>query len=111
MHDGKQALTVDTLRKIQEEKGKLISRADLSEYGYIAFSGDANAIEYRLFQVDTDYRLLLVSGTTVADVEAFQARFYHKDIPNYWVDLMTTDVDAYQNNLTANELEKIFNAQ
>jgi hypothetical protein len=66
-----------------------------------------NGYEYRLFQVDTDYRLLLVSAATVTDVEALQARFYHKDIPNYWVDLMNTNIDAYQTNLTANEMDVI----
>lgn len=95
MHDGDQTLTVDTLRKLQDEKGKLLSRSDLKQYGYVAFSGVGNLREYRLFQVDTDYRLLLVSATTIADIEALQARFYHKDSPNYWVDLMTTDIDLY----------------
>ena len=96
IHDGSQELTTDALRKLQEEKGKQLSRADLQQYSYVTFSDTVNAWEYRLFQVDTDYRLLLVSATTVADIEALQARFYHKDIPNYWVDLMTTDIDEYQ---------------
>lgn len=107
MHDGKQALTVDALRKLQKEKGKLLSRADLTQYSYVAFLDNANALEYRLFQVDTDYRLLLISPATITDVEAFQARFYHKDLPLYWVDLMTTDIDFYQSNLTTNEVNQV----
>ena len=93
-HDGKEKLTVDTLRKISEEHGKFLSRSHLTQYSYLQFNA-LDSFDYRLFQVDEDYRLLLVSAATVADIEAHQARFYHKDSPNYWVDLMTTDIDLY----------------
>ena len=105
-HMGSQSLTLETLRKLQVETGKLLSKADLHQYSYIAFPGK-NAFDYRLYQVDADYRLLLISGTTVADVEAFQARFYHKDLPHYWVDLMTTGIYFYQSNLTTNEVNQV----
>ena len=107
IHDGSETLSTSSLRQLQEEKGKLLSRTDLAQYSHVVLTGSMNGYEYRLFQVDTDYRLLLVSAATVTDVEALQARFYHKDIPNYWVDLMNTNIDTYQTNLTANELEDV----
>jgi len=99
IHDGV-TLTVDALRKLSEEHGKELNWGNLAQYSYVQFPSPTFC-DHRLFQVDEDYRLMLVSPATQTISPAFQARFYHKDSPNAWVDILTTDIDTYWQGIAA----------
>lgn len=106
-YTGKPVLTADALRKLQQETDKKLTQADLKEYSFISITDPKNALEYWIFQVDRGYRLKLVIPCTDTEIEPLEARFYLAASPSQWIDLITTDIDAYQSNLTATEQKEI----
>jgi len=94
INDGASELTMEILSQLAKEKGALISHTDLQEYSH-AEVRDSNYLIYRLYDVDTDYRLVLACANTQTPIEAISTRLYRKDTPGNYIDIRTDDLEAF----------------
>lgn len=94
VNDGASELTMETLSRLAKEKGTLISHTDLQAYSH-AEVRDSNYLVYRLYDVDTDYRLTLACANTQTPIEAISTRLYRKDTPGNYIDIRTDDLEAF----------------
>ena len=96
VHDSKNTLTLDALSQIAKEKGESLSHRDLQGYGCVEFI-NSNYLSYRLYDVETDYRLMLAGANSKTPVEVLYARLYRKDSPDAYIDIRTDDIEAFVN--------------
>lgn len=84
-------LTVDALKALVAEKGKLLYASDFENYTQVWF-GDTPVC--RVLPVEGDYRLFLRFHSNPS-VEVLQAQFYHIDSPENVIDPLTDSIDGF----------------
>lgn len=97
VNDGTQNLTLEKVRQLAKEKGALLSHTDLQGYRHIELTKNSNGMIYKLYDVEEDYRLMLVCANTQTAIEVLSTKLYRKDSPDNYIDIRTADVDAFIN--------------
>lgn len=93
--NGSKALTFEKLIPLAKEKGALLSHTDLG-HRHIELI-NSNGMIYKLYDVEEDYRLMLVCANTQTAIEVLSTKLYRKDSPDNYIDIRTADVDAFIN--------------
>lgn len=96
IHDSTQTLTLKKISQLAKEKGVLLSHTDLQGYSHTALT-DSNGMIYRLYDVEKDYKLVLLCANTQTPVEAMSTKLYHKDSPDDYIDVRIHNIDAFIN--------------
>lgn len=94
--DGTKTLTLEKLSQVAKEKGGLFSHTDLQGYRHEALM-NSNGMLYRLYDVEKDYKLVVLCANTQTAIEALSTRLYHKDTPDHYIDIRTDDIEAFIN--------------
>ncbi len=85
------SMTMEELKEMVAEKGKLLYASDFEHYTQIRFGNHA---DYRIIPIENNYRLLLMFHRN-PEVEVLHAKLYHVSSPETHINPLTDSIDHF----------------